>query len=248
MNQVDRRSFLVKAGAGGAAAGALWVAPSVIGYNAAFAGASCLIHETLTWGTTTGAGNGSTVPYSLSYAAGGGMTLGIAKTNIGGGPTTSSGNLLVESLVTGGGGTFPGDGGVTTGSEFLQHFSANATGVGQALTFTFSKPVYQLSFTLVNIDFRNGNWQDTVWITGAAFTAVPNPRRPRPPTPSPGPAPRPTHGWAAPPSGRAASGAAAGNVTVTMAGPVSSFVLNFTTGASHGSTEHVGLLNLAWCR
>jgi hypothetical protein len=248
VNQVDRRSFLVKAGAGGAAAGALWVAPSVIGYNAAFAGASCLIHETLTWGTTSGAGNGSTVPYSLSYAAGGGMTLGIAKTNIGGGPTNAAGNLLVESLVAGGGGTFPGDGGVNTGSEFLQHFSAGATGVGQALTFTFSKPVYQLSFTLVNIDFRNGNWQDTVWITGAAFTAVPNP-----------PAASPTNsftgaGSAANPwvgsstIGQGGVGAAAGNVTVTMVGPVSSFVLNFTTGASHGNTEHVGLLNLAWCR
>ena len=53
MSGLDRRDFVKKAGLGAAGAGALWVAPSVIGYNAAFAGASCLQKDTLDWDNQT---------------------------------------------------------------------------------------------------------------------------------------------------------------------------------------------------
>ncbi len=61
MNELDRRQFVKKAGIGAAGAGALWVAPSVVGYNTAFAGTSCLQKDTLDWTATPGA-VGSTPP------------------------------------------------------------------------------------------------------------------------------------------------------------------------------------------
>ena len=45
----DRRAFLKKAGVAGAAAGGLWVAPSVLGSSSAFAVGSCVMRDTIDW-------------------------------------------------------------------------------------------------------------------------------------------------------------------------------------------------------
>ena len=58
MDQVDRRQFLQKAGVAGTAAGAVWVAPSVLGSSSAFATGSCINQAGLTW-TSLGAGTGA---------------------------------------------------------------------------------------------------------------------------------------------------------------------------------------------
>ena len=65
MSGLDRRDFVKKAGLGAAGAGALWVAPSVLGYNAAFAGTSCHQEDTLNWGNYS-AGNANPTPVTYN--------------------------------------------------------------------------------------------------------------------------------------------------------------------------------------
>jgi hypothetical protein len=238
VTELDRRQFVKRAGLGVAGAGALWVAPSVLGYDAAFAGASCLQQDTLAW-SSLGA-NGAAMPGSVTYNAVGSypqliVTLTAATV---GTITAANGNLTIQSNTTG---LFPGDGGFTTGSVLMMHMSANNTGQGQDLTFAFNHPVYNVKFTLVNIDWGNRSWQDNLWITGATFTSTLAAGTEI----TGGPGTSQATQW----TGTAGAGTTtAGNIAIVMAGPVTSFTIHYRTGTPNGGTQHVSVENLTWCR
>jgi hypothetical protein len=241
VTNIDRREFVKKAGLGAAGAGALWVAPSVLGIDAAFAGASCLQQDSIIWSSF--GGNGTAMPTSIPYAAVGSypaLTVTLAVTTSG--TITASGdNKTIQSNVPDGGGAFPGDGGFNTGSVLMLHMRAGSANQGQDLTFSFSVPVYNLKFTLVNIDFGAGSWQDRLWIDGAAFTAQLSPTTEI----TGGPGTSQATEWI----GSAGSGTTnSGNVAVTMAGPVTSFTIHYRTGTPNGGTQHVSVNNVTWCR
>ena len=217
---------------GGAAAGALWVAPSVVGFNTAFAGASCLQQDTLNWGNFTA---GSTPPASLhtfpavgSYPA---VTLSYALTTVGA-PGAGTNNNTVQAGPSGG----------IAGNYFRVSFTATVANIGRDLTYTWSRPIFNLRFTISDIDRTTTggqNWQDVVWLN-TAFVATQGPR-----VSGSGTAATP---WTGNGTTNVGSGSSDGNVVITIAGPISSLTISYRSGSPTGTEQYVGIENLTWCR
>jgi hypothetical protein len=233
MSELDRRQFVQKAGIGAAAAGALWVAPSVVGYNAAFAGTSCLQKDTLNWNNQT-AGN---APVAVTFPAVGSYPALTVTPSLGtiGTPAADTTNYKVSNAPEGG----------FTGNSLRLGMTCNAAGEGYSVTFTFTHPVYNLSFTIADIDRevsgRTG-WQDSVSLTGGTFTF----------TKATGSAITGTgvtgDPWLGQGTGGVANTSNLGNVTPTFSTPVTSITITYLSGNVLGALQFIAIYNMTWCR
>jgi hypothetical protein len=244
MTGIDRRDFVKKAGLGAAGAGALWVAPSVIGYNTAFAGTSCHQEDTFDWSVTPPAGIGATFPMSKPYGAVGSypavtFNASIAPVN---GP--GAGNNPSQQVVNNTFGGFTGD--------FYKLSMTNTSNTqGYDVTFTWTTTIYNLRFTVVDIDrFQDGNsqstkgFQDRVWLTGpASWTSMRG-------SEIGGVAGNAGDPWVG--TGTTDVGATSpnGNVAVTAnpAAGLTGVVIHYRAGDLLRDVQSIGILNLKWCR
>ena len=156
MSDLDRgrRKLL---GAGAATTAGLWVAPSVLTFDqVAAAVGSC---GTKPRQIDMSAWSGSQVPSSFTTSDGTAVTMSQADP-FGVQQTWTMGVYT---------GTLNGlDNPAITAME-------NATnGAGVTVTFTFSPP-RALSFSLVDVDYSNGNWRDTVEVIGYSGGSAINP-------------------------------------------------------------------------
>lgn len=234
---MDRRDFLAKAGVGTAAAGALWAVPSVAGFDAAFAGASCARTGNVVWDDYAV----GTAWTSKSFAAAGSHpALTVSTTGpavLAGTPTPGADNGQVAA------GTFGG----IAANYYILRMTANTTGEGYSLTFTFSTAVWNLQFTILDIDRQSsgGNgWQDVVWVDPVYTTAV-----------GPGTAPNTVAGagtnanrWTGTGTANIPDGSTNGNAALTFAGPITSVTINYLSGNRLDVAQRIGIGNLTFCR
>lgn len=219
LSAADRRGFLKKAGIAGAA---VWVAPTLLSATAAHAQGTCQ-QEILDWDDYTAlslfTSGATTGPNPVT------VTLGLA--NVPSPPTTTP-QANNGRIVTG------PSGGIAGNALFIGQ-NSQAAGVGQTITFTFSQPVYNLSFTVTDIDNASNAWFDLLEILTAGYTFA----------------------FATPTlvTGTGASGASRfqntnnnlnllnsddrGNVTLTWAGPVSSVQMRYTNGNQFGNSSQL---------
>jgi len=170
----DRRAFLTRAGAGAAVGGLVWVAPSILTLDAA-AAASCVGNTGLVWNNfATGAGAGV-------FATGAGANLvnvTVTTTNPNGVGSSGGGGSLGNNFSV-----IANQIGGNAGKAWYMQMMATAAGNHMTTTFTFSKAVVGLTFSIYDIDrvLNAGNtvWTDRVIITGvksgggaAALTAT----------------------------------------------------------------------------
>lgn len=165
---VDRRAFLQRAGVAGAAAGALWVAPSVIGTSSAFAGTSCINQFAFKFSTmTNGATVGNGTARAMNVVSGSGSHTLTVGTPVATGTTnpTSINNIAAFNSYG-------------TQRYWLSMGSNHSVGVGWDVTFTFDVDMYNVTFTITDIDRAyNGadNYVDQVWLDGKSAANNPAP-------------------------------------------------------------------------
>jgi len=229
---LDRREFVKKAGIGAAGAGALWVAPSVLGIDAAFAGASCLQQDTLNWNNFTA---GNTPPATLqtfpavgSYPA---VTLSYTIATVGT-PGAGTNNNTVQA----------GPQGNINSNYYRMSMTASAAGQGRTLTYTWTRNIYNLRFTIVDIDRITGtqNWQDVVWLSVTPTIISQGPR-----VSGAGTAANP---WSGNGTTNVGPNSSDGNVSLSIAGPITTLTINYRSGNPFGTEQFVGIENLTWCR
>ncbi len=244
MSELDRRQFVKKAGIGAAGAGALWVAPSVIGYNAAFAGASCLQKDTLNY---TGQSGAPTSP--LNFATVGSypsidVTTVLGTVGTPGAANAAGGNFVVTTFELG----------ANTASKLVLDMNDNATGEGYTVTYTFTRhsnnaayTVFNLAFSMFDIDSQaNPGFIDNVFLTWVG-TATMN-------TPTLGSYVQGSGSAGTPWQGNkggdhnAAGNSANGNIGVSFTGGLSSLTIHYLSGTILGSEQYIGISNLTWCR
>jgi hypothetical protein len=229
----DRRAALKKGAIGVGAAGALWAAPSVMGFDAAFAGSSCAQRDTLDWTPYSGLTFSSkTYPAISSFSA---LTVTHpAITTVGSGVVAVAPNDAIVTQNFGG----------QSAAYYQIQMNNTKTGVGYNATFNFSATVYNLKFTLFDIDYTASSWKDTVWI-GGTFTGFSTNR-----TGFSTPATFSGSGTVGTPwtgTAGAASSVSNGNVNVVMT-TCSTFTLSFRSTTPIGTSQRIGLGNLTWCR
>ena len=221
-SSIERRAFLQKAGLGAAVAGAAWVAPSVVGFDVAFAGASCAQQDTLNWNDYTSGSAFTSKNYAVvgPYAA---LTVTLSVTTVGT-PSAYTGNKTVQN------GPFGG----VSANYWLLAMQNNAVNEGYDATFTFSRAVSNLRFTLLDIDRWTNLYQDKVWIAGAAFNAT----KANAQVTGSGTSADP---WLGSATGGVADTSTAGNVAVVMP-TVTSFTI------SYRSSQYLGQPAVPRCR
>jgi hypothetical protein len=238
---LDRRDFVKKAGLGAAGAGALWVAPSVLGYNAAFAGTSCLQQDTFDWSVNPPAGIGATMPMSKTYAAVGSYPAVTFSASLAAVNGPGAGNNPSQQVVNS---TFGG----FTGDFYKLSMTNTANTQGYDVTFSWTRTIYNLRFTLVDIDrfldTGTTGFQDRVWLTGpSAWTSTRG-------SEIGGTAGTAADPWVGTGNTDVAAGSANGNVNVTAnpAAGLTSVVIHYRAGDLLRDVQSIGILNLTWCR
>lgn len=166
--------------------GAAWTAPAIILVSAAPAHASTSpacqpIAQTIDWGSAHYVRGGSrSGTYTLPDPDGAGVQQGLtlsvgtsylgSNTQTGNQARTADDNLRVSAGAIGG----TGDSGLTLHQspiyDSLKTFDLDDRNKS-ITTFTFSRPVTDLRFTLCDIDSANQDFQDVVGLDGADFTA-----------------------------------------------------------------------------
>ncbi len=259
MEQIDRRRFLQRAGLGAGAAGALWVAPSVLGYDAAFAGTSCVVQDTFVWSSrfinggpvVTGA-PGITLPISGGKPA---VNVRFSTAPLGGGPGTPDPTNFHSSRFTpnnnaGDNGVNTTLGGITNNSWMNMQFATGGANRGESLTVTFNPGVYNIRFNLYDVDQYTGggnaDYRDSIAITPppSSFTAN---------TPANiggnGSAGSPFLGIENANTGLVTNTSPAGNVAVVIAGgPFTTLTISYLGTLNSTSNQVVGVGDLTWCR
>jgi hypothetical protein len=225
LSAANRRSFLKKAGIAGAA---VWAAPTLLSATAAHAQGTCA-PETLDW-------DAFTVGSLFTNAATTGanpvtVTLGLA--NVPAPPTTTpqanNGRIVA------------GPSGGIAGNALFVGQNSQAPGVGQTITFSFSQPVYNLSFTVTDLDNQSNAWFDLLEILTAGYTFAfagttlltgngTNANRFR----------NTNNNLNLPNTD------ARGNVTLTWAGPVSSVQMRYTNGNQSGGSQLIRITDLTF--
>lgn len=146
---IDRRTLL-RTGAAGAALA--WVTPAILTVDAASA-ATCMV-ETVLWSDfSIDVDNLDTSSFSVPYAASDTLTIAYDETTPPAPPTADAGYATVSPL-----------GGVISSFITLE-MDASTGGQQVSITFTFTTPVRDLNFTLLDVDLGSGNWQDRVVLT-----------------------------------------------------------------------------------
>lgn len=236
MGEMDRRTLLRRGSIAAAATGAAWVTPAITS-TPALAGASCLQQASFAW--TSLGGDDTIVPVSptpfASYGALGpgypALTISQSFTAFG----TPAAGLAPQT-----GRTKTGDFGGAN-SCYRQSMTCDAANEGWDSTFTFSVPVWNLRFSLYDIDIGSGTYIDEAYITStSAFTFT---------LPAGGTVTgngTSTDRWIG--STVVGNTSTAGNVNITFAGPVTSFTLSFRSGNNSNTTQAIGLGDLQFCR
>ena len=232
---IERRTFLRRAGLGAATAGAVWAAPSITGFDAAFAGASCAREETLDWSSFANgfAFTSQNYPAVPGYPA---VTLTVTTTLVGT-PNPTGTNATVQ----------PGTFGSLPGKYYLLQGTPANTTSGFNTTIAFTVPVFNVRFTLLDIDRQNGGgglgWQDRLWFdpTPAGITTVKNDATRVFGT---GTSANP---WTGLQNTNVANGSPNGNVAVTI--PTTSGVaLRYRAGDLLTVAQRIGIANITFCR
>ena len=252
MQQVDRRQFIQKAGVAGAAAGTLWVAPSVLGSSSAFAAGSCINPAGLVWSTKavgSGATNtGATVTLTYDIAASG---------------SSPAIHVLVTIAPVGSPGNGNADG-VDASSPFngfTSYYKAsmtnNAAQEGYNITFNFYQGtaaggsttpvnVYKLAFSIFDIDRNNvaAGFNDQVSLT-PGFSILSQGSEVS------------GNGTAPPPAGTPWIGTGTGgvtNATGTVAvqwpqntNPVNTVQIQYRSFEILNGVQSIGISDLTWC-
>lgn len=235
MSELDRRAFLTKAGVVGAAAGAAWVAPSVTGAFSAFAGSSCTTTGSIVW-SDEGTG---TPPTSYTRGPSGNTVTITRSLTAVGTPNGLTDNDTVVYEQSGG----------STHYWYEIFMDNNAEGEGYEATFSFNRNLYNVKFTLIDIDWSgSGNgFIDDVWLTATggntSFTAsYPSS------TPSFSGSGTASDHWRG--DAEAATNSNDGNVDVTFAGPITSFTIHYLGDANSGTNPNqqaIGLNDITFC-
>ena len=236
MEQLDRRKFLQRTGAAAAAAGGVWLASDIVSSPTAFAGASCLVTATtfLTgaspgpqWGRTTWPAAGANYPaLTLTPSA---ATIGTVTANAG------NGTIRLPALT---------GYGVPNQRVFYLDIDNASSGEGYSATFTFSVPVWRVTFRVYDIDRNTGggqNYIDRVTVTAVGGATVSG-------VASGGTAPS---GSGATFTGSATNAADNGAVVdYTLSGRVTAFTLSYTNNIASGAGTRmfVGIGDLSFCR
>lgn len=209
----DRRRLLQIGAAAGVAA---WVAPDVFTMAAHAQGTLPCVPVTLDW-------NDYTIGSSFTSAVVGGVTVSVATV------ATGAGVLAANNLTI----TNSPSGGIPTQSLLIAQ-NALSNGVGQDVTFTFSAPVTNLSFTLTDIDNATNAWIDRLTILTAGYTfAFAAPTL----VAGDGTALTPFISTQANPGLPNTDNR--GNVTLTWVGPVSAVTIRYRNGNVNGTTQLV---------
>src|SRR5262249_13946685 len=106
----------------------------------------------------------------------------------------------------------------------------DAVGIGQTITFSFSKSVRNVAFTLYDIDNLSGGWGDRVQMSTNGYTfSIPSDGTV---AGNGGSGNNQFHNTQA--SNNLGDGSDQGNVTLTYAGPISSFAFVYRNAANTG--------------
>ncbi len=144
---IGRRSLLKGAAVGTVVA---WAAPQVLSMTAAAAQSAACIPDGLPWSDfDVDVDNLDTTSFDAPLASGGVVNVAFSDAGIGAGVATA-GYATVAPL-----------GAVGTSFVVLE-MNASVPGEFCELVLTFSDPVEQLAFTLLDLDRGLGNWQDVV--------------------------------------------------------------------------------------
>ncbi len=232
-----RRQALAKIGIGGAL---VWSAPLISATAHAQTVPSGCFLRTLDWSTFT---LGST----FTSTTVGGVTVSLSST-FGTNTTAQTGNRTIVAGPQGG-----------LSGQFLRlnQTARNNTNNGQTVTFTFSKPITGLSFTITDIDNLNNGWSDRIQVNTAGFGYT------VPPGSSVigiGEAGNGTGGTTTDGNGGSNTGTGSfrnsvnsfnflpadddGNLTLTHPGPITSFSFRFWCGNVQGSNQLINISNL----
>jgi len=233
---IERRAFLQKAGLGAAVAGAAWVAPSVVGFDVAFAAGSCAVPGTYSFATMT-SGN---APTATTLTATGGkpavtITPSLASTNGGGGTN----NYTVQNAQVGG----------QTANSLRLSMDVGASGRGYSVTFTFSVAVTNVVFSLFDIDRQNNGgsgFQDTVSLTVTPGSSTWTDTKPGA-TVVTGNGTSTTP-WIGTGNTQVVPSSPDGNVIVTIPGSVTAVTVNYRSGDLWGAAQAIAISNLTFCR
>lgn len=147
---LSRRQLLERLAVGGAI---VWSAPLISSPAYAAGPASC-VNSTLDWNTLGTPGT------TFSSATVAGVTITLNPSTFYGGTTALGTNRTIIASPIGGI--------ATQGVQFEQ---TPINGGGQNISFTFSRAVYNVSFTIADIDTVTGNWSDRVIVVSpSTFT------------------------------------------------------------------------------
>lgn len=201
--------------------GVSWSAPVVAAAAAAPAlAASC--RNPLTYTGRFTQADSSTISRRYTYTASGGASVVVTvATSAYGGKVLQRSNLTAAGNTTTGG--YNGAGSLLQADGLqLQQEGAG----GQKLTITFSKPVTDLTFSIADIDWNGSTYQDSVWVS------------PSPTSVSLGTAVKGGASQSGPlqarQTGQVTSSTSANWASVTIAGPVSSFVVDYSSTTGTG--------------
>ncbi|MCZ6937792.1 hypothetical protein EJ130_05800 [Micrococcus luteus] len=199
--------------------GVSWSAP-VVAVAAAAPALAVSCGNPLTYTGKFAQGNSYTIPRSYTYSAPGGASVVLSvATSAYGGKVLQGSNLTAAGNINAG---YNGAGNLlqVDGLQLQQEGAG-----GQKLTIAFSKPVTDLTFTIADIDWNGSNYQDSVWVSpsptsvslGTAVTGEASQSTP----------------FKALKTGQVLSSTSANWASVTMAGPVSSFVVDFSSNTGN---------------
>jgi len=262
VEQVDRRQFMQKAGIAGATAGALWVAPSVLGSSTAFAVGSCVHNGALAWSTATFTGTttpstSAAVVFNTTLTTAGSPTTYLVVTVTPTSPNPGTGTGSGGSSNTGGvdqAVPYPntpapaGLNGVT--SYYVLNMANAAANRGYTIKFDFwadaahtvSQSVYNLAFALIDIDTDStsaNKYKDNVWLDTAGYSAALGSE-----VTGSGTAGSP---W----TGNGTVGIQNANGTVNVTYPKTQAIhelnVSYQSGNAAGGIQYVGIGNMTWC-
>jgi hypothetical protein len=218
---MSRRDALARIGIGGAV---LWASPMLS--NVALAGPTSCHPVTLDWDTFA-------VGSTFTSATLQGCTISFAAASFTG-TSALAGNRTVVSGPQGG-----------IDQRFYRLNQNAITNAYQTLTISFSYPVYNVSFTITDIDNLDNNWSDRVGFTPAPTSFA---------TPGYTSGARVLGGgtlanpfYNANGNSNLANTSNRGNVTVSWSGPITSIALRFWCAAEDGSNQLINISDITFC-
>lgn len=241
---IDRRKFLTYTGAAGAATGAAWVAPTVLGASTAFAAGSCQVTHQINWRdypegefswggnlpsqsftlTPTVYGTNEQVPYTITMTVTQIGTFGEPKAQV----DTNNFGLLNNTY-----------------RLWMQGTSSATFGWDVTFTWPVDNPAYHLNFTLTVIDENTGSpgYRDIVYLTPERFSGG---QRDPDYVAGNGKSATPWKGA----GGVVSPSSVNGNIGTSDAqsGPLNSVTISYRGDSSlYGAMQSIGINNLSWC-